>query len=333
MIDLVFTLDYELYGDGTGSLERHVFEPGTRINAVFQKWRTPFVVFVEAAEFEMIESEKSDKTIIRIKEQIRDYYNNGVEIGLHLHPQWYGGKHKNGKWVLNQNEYNLCTLSETKINSYIERSIAYIRETIGDPNFTPLVFRAGNWLFQPTRIVAEALLAHGIKVDSSVYKGGRQRQYGLNYRRALGNGYYWTFRGCVELPDPEGTMIELPVYTQMVPFWRMATPKRISIQRKGPNQAVQVASKNFLGLLDRARFRYPLKLDYCRLTSAELRRMTDVLVLEDKKNSEVYRPVVAIGHSKDLVDLDTVDAYLGYVRDRGIHVSTFLEVYAQCQNR
>lgn len=330
MINLIFTLDYEVYGDGTGSLEQLVYEPAEKLSEIFRKHQVPFVSFVEAAELEVIESKGIDEAVFKVKDQIRSFYRNGIELGLHLHPQWYGAKYENEKWLLDYSEYNLCVLPEPRIEIIVKRSISYLRNILGEPEFTPLAFRAGNWLFQPTEIAANVLSAHGLKVDSSVFKGGRQHQNGLDYRMAIQNGYYWTFHQRVERPDPNGVMLELPIYTRMVPFWDMLTSKRVSIQAITQSQSARTAKHKVLRLLDYFRFRYPLKLDFCRMTIDELCRMTKAIIREDKKNPGVYRPIVAIGHTKDLRDLDTVDAFLGYLKDHGIPISTFSEVYPRC---
>ena len=43
-----------------------------------------------------------------------------------------------------------------------------------------------------------------------------------------------------------------------------------------------------------------------------------------------FRPIVAIGHAKDLVDIDTVERFLDTLLERGIPVSTLQDVYPKC---
>ncbi len=128
-----------------------------------------------------------------VRKQVRELYREGFEIALHLHPQWCNACYRDGRWLLDFNEYNLCTLPENRIATIVEDSLDYLRHIIDEPSFTPLSFRSGNWLFQPTQPAASVLARNGIKVDSSVFKGGLQHKYGLDYRAALKNGYYWSF--------------------------------------------------------------------------------------------------------------------------------------------
>jgi len=332
MFEFILTIDYEKYGNGQGSLADLVYEPAEKLKPLLQKCGVELVLFVEVAELEVIEAGEADPAIGLVKEQLREFYGQGCEVALHIHPQWYNARSENGNWHLDHNEYNLCLLPQERIAQIVNRGIAYLQNVLGEPDFVPVSFRAGNWLLQPTRRVAEVLAERGIKVDSSVFKGGLQHQHGLDYRPALRNGYYWKFSDDVNIVDPKGTLLELPIYTEMVPIWRMATSKRLSLQRKAPLSAKSESSKN--GKLERIkdflRFRYPLKLDFCRMTLSEFIRMIERVIKEDEKDPDTFRPLVAIGHTKDLVDFDTVDSFLSYLRKKQILISTFKDIFPKC---
>ncbi len=329
MIECIFTIDYEIYGNGVGSLKDLVYEPARKLKRIFDQAKKKLVVFVEAAELEMIEAKGTDPAIDLVKDQIKDFFKKGFEIGLHLHPQWYNGLYENGRWLLDHSEYNLCTLPRERIAQIVDRSIGYFREALGMPDYTPLSFRAGNWLLQPTRTAATVLAGRDIRVDSSVFKGAVQHQHKLDYRRALRNGYYWTFADRVEIHDPKGSMLELPIYTQMVPAWKMLTTKRAVLQRKGSSRSSSGKEKLFR-FIDFVRLRYPLKLDFCRMTLSELTQMLDKLIREDQESPTTFRPIVAIGHTKDLTDFETVEGFLSYLRNKNIPMSTFEEIYHKC---
>jgi hypothetical protein len=329
MIECIFTIDYEIYGNGEGSLSELVFEPAEKLKAIFNEHGVKFVTFAEVAELEVIEGAGADSAISQIKQQIRDFYAEGFEIGLHLHPQWYNAQNRDGKWQLDNREYNLCALKGERIAQIINRSIAYLRNVLGVADYTPFSFRAGNWLFQPAETAAKVLTQRGIRVDSSVFKGGFQPQHKLDYRKAAKNGYFWKFHSDVAVPDPQGSLLELPIHTQMVPFWKMGTGKRISMQKKGPGGAAhgKMRLSRFRELL---RFKYPLKFDFCCMTIAELTGMLDRIIREDQKDPSAYRPLVAIGHTKDLFDFETVEAFLALLGEKRIAVSQFKEAYEKC---
>jgi hypothetical protein len=85
-------------------------------------------------------------------------------------------------------------------------------------------------------------------------------------------------------------------------------------------------TQKLIRALDFLRFRYPLKLDFCRMTINELTSMMNKVIQEDRQDPESYRPIVTIGHTKDLTDFDTVDSFLSFLKTNRITVSTFTDV-------
>ena len=165
-------------------------------------------------------------------------------------------------------EYNLCTLPIDRIVQMVDRAIAYFRQILDMPDFTPRSFRAGNWLFQATRTAAIVLAERGIRLDSSVFKGGLQQQHKLDYRRALKNGYYWTFADSVNVPEAEGILVELPIYHRWFHL-ENAYYQADDFRKKGGAAAglsYQTKWQEQLHhLREFLRFRYPLKFHFYRI--------------------------------------------------------------------
>jgi hypothetical protein len=333
MIECIFTLDYEIYGNGTGSLNDLVYQPGEQLRAIFHKWNAYFVNFVEVAEFERIEQHCTDPCIGRVRDQIKRLYQEGFETALHLHPQWYNARWQNDEWILDYNEYNLCTLSRARIAEIVGRALEYMRAVLDEPSFTPLSFRAGNWLFQPTQTAASVLAEHGVRVDSSVFKGGVQRNHRLDYRPASKNGYFWPFLDDANVPNEDGPWMEFPIYTEMVRPWKMSTSKRMKFGKNLGISSGRSRKEQVNRVLDFMRLRYPLKFDFCRMTVEEMTTLISRALEEDRKDPGTYRPLVAIGHTKDLVAPQAVDEFLGFLRRAGISVSTFNDIYPKVVER
>jgi hypothetical protein len=148
----------------------------------------------------------------------------------------------------------------------------------------------------------------------------------LDYRPALQNGDYWFFNSDVTELDPRGPWVEVPIYTEMVPFWRMPTSRRLGFGNAF-GATSQSTAKKLNRLRDFMRFRYPLKLDFTRMTLNELTRMMDRVVRKDRQNPARYLPIVAIGHTKDLVDPRTVSDFLSFLQANAITVTTFEGAY------
>ncbi|MBE3144718.1 MAG: hypothetical protein IMZ61_12480 [Planctomycetes bacterium] len=328
MIEFVFTIDYEIYGNGEGTLAKSVLEPAERLRSVFDKRNSRFVVFADVAELELIETNGTDQAIELVKCQLKDLHREGFEIGLHIHPWWYNAQYENGGWILDQTEYNFCTQPLERIRKIVDRSIAYLRNILASPDFTPTSFRAGHLLFQPTQPLGDVLAERGVWLDSSVYKGGLWRKYNLDYRRAPRNAYYWKFNKEVIIPDPQGHLLEIPIYTRQAPFWRLLTSKRVGLQHTG-GSAKQTGKRIINRFSDFMRFRYPHKLDLGQMNKAEMIRMIDRIIREDKKNPLIFRPIVAIMHTKDPIDYDAIECVLDILEKARVRISTFNETYAR----
>jgi hypothetical protein len=154
-----------------------------------------------------------------------------------------------------------------------------------------------------------------------------QRNHHLDYRPAKKNGYYWPFSSNVNEPDPLGQWLELPIHTEMVPPWKMATSKRMGMGNALGGSRASL-HKKVNRALDFMRLGYPLKFDFCRMTLEELTSMMDRVILLDRYDPDTLKPIVAIGHSKDLNDLPTVDSFLSYLRAQDIPVVTFENIFA-----
>ena len=76
-------------------------------------------------------------------------------------------------------------------------------------------------------------------------------------------------------------------------------------------------------LRDLLRFRYPLKFDFSRMTIDELTGTVERAMKRDVRQPSQYKPMVAIGHSKDSIDAPTINTFLSYLKSRDIKVATF----------
>ncbi len=124
-------------------------------------------------------------------------------------------------------------------------------------------------------------------------------------------------------------MLEIPTYSMMVPFWRMLTAKRVGLQRRSVTTA-QTRGERLNRYLDYLRPRYPLKFDFCRMTLEEMTSMMQAAIRDDARTPEIYRPLVAIGHTKDLEDFETIERFLAFLHKRGIPIVTFDSVRKKC---
>jgi hypothetical protein len=125
----------------------------------------------------------------------------------------------------------------------------------------------------------------------------------------------------VNVPDRDGKLLEVPIYTQIVPFWKMLGGKRLKLQRKA--RSTGQGSPAPRQLRDFLRLRYPRKFDFCRMTFEEMRNSVESALQEYERNGEGSGLIVAIGHSKDFIDPEATRRLLAFLKHRSIPVTTF----------
>src|SRR5580700_8658122 len=130
MPEFVFTLDYEIYGNGSGSLRDLVLDPTERLAEIFAEFDVPFVVFAEAVEFAKIEEAQCDPDSAGVRAQIRDLHSAGHEIALHLHPWWANARYEDGRWILDWSERVISALAPDRIETIVTDAIQYLREAL-----------------------------------------------------------------------------------------------------------------------------------------------------------------------------------------------------------
>ncbi|MCX7975236.1 MAG: hypothetical protein N3B16_12185 [Candidatus Aminicenantes bacterium] len=323
-------MDYEIYGEGIGRLKECVIRPAQQLLDIFKYYGYPLVVFPEVLEFEKIKEYGSDPDIDQVGLQLQQILNTGNEIGLHLHSWWANANFTCGKWQLDFSLANLCSLPGYKIREIIGKGLDILRRLLGDSQYQPIVFRNGFWIMQPTRVIVEILNEFNLKIDSTLFRGGRIRKYNVDYRPSVSNGYYWKILDDVNKHQDDGLLFEVPIYTELVPFWKMIS--RFN-KRKSMNNDKEVPSERLLKIIglraifgDYFRMKYPRKLDYCFLSLEEILTSLNKLIMLDERTNKDYKPIVLVGHSKNLTDFEKVDRMLEFIRKRNLRIVTFNQI-------
>jgi hypothetical protein len=193
MVEAIFTVDYEIYGNGAGALHELVYSPADRLRRIFEKWRVRLVNFVEVAELEKIDVFGADPAIDLVKRQIKELYCDGFELGLHLHPQWCNARYESGQWILDSSEYNLCTLPRMRISEIVQKSLAYLRDVVNAPRFAPLSLASVCSQIHNANFLAAALLGRAYSNTGDVkflLPGLKVARCSADKQQANGSWYY-----------------------------------------------------------------------------------------------------------------------------------------------
>ncbi len=343
---LVLTVDYEIFGNGTGDVRRHMVEPTERMARICEGHGVPLTVFLEAEEYVAFERHARDleravgyDPARLIREQVADLARRGHDFQLHLHPQWHQARHEAGTWHLRYELETVDHLFETaaETSRYIGERKALLEAlaSTSDRSHRVMTYRAGAFSARPGQRLLAALADHAFEIESSVVKGLHREDphYCLDYRDVQTPRRLWRVRSDVGVEEPDGSIWEIPIHSVMRRRYQQATFNRLraKFSPKVPREQQSAMMRRFANprhpfqMLKSLWEPAPIKLDFHNLSSGQLLRM----IREADWRAE-YGPLdvlVLIGHSKEHADDRVLDRFLGEVtKDPGLKVTTFAEI-------
>lgn len=345
--NLIFTLDYEIHGNGDGNPIELMVEPTYRLMTLLEKYGQRVTIMADVAEilcFKQYAAETGhdDYHVSDIEAQLCDAIRRGHDVQLHVHSSYFKAQYKNGAFDQCIEEYNMAALPIERIDEMVTECVSYLESLLRPikKDYKVWLFRAANWSMMPTESLYKVLVKHGITHDTSVYKGGVQGgNVCYDYREAYDNLFaYPASMHNINERDDNGTLIEWPIYTEMRPFWDFVTPMRVfrmirakfhkhkhanELGNERVNELKSTADKNDRSKLTlKSFFRLsPLKMDFNQVNSRGLKRM--MRNIDRRVSAERLavsgKPVdvVLIGHSKTFVPYNekTLEPFLRWVSE------------------
>jgi hypothetical protein len=95
MLKVLFTLDYEIHGNGEGSPRKLMIEPTGRLLRLFDQYGAKLTIMAEIAEIlrfkEYAEEQKRDDwNYGGIVSQLQQAVTSGHDVQLHIHSSYFG---------------------------------------------------------------------------------------------------------------------------------------------------------------------------------------------------------------------------------------------------
>ena len=322
--NLYFTLDYEIHGNGDGNPIDLMVEPTYRLMDMLEQYNQRLTIMADVAEILCFkryweQTGKDDFHVQEVEQQLCDAIRRGHDVQLHVHSSYFKAEWNGDHFDQCIEEYNMAALSYERITEMVSQSVKYLENLLQpiQSDYKVWLFRAANWSMMPTPTLYQVLVEHGITHDTSVYKGGCQGgNVCYDYRHAYDN--LLTYRASskdINLQDPAGDLWEMPIYTEMRPFWDFISPIRIFRmvrakfhKHKHNSQQVQnttttIADKNDNRHLSLRSFfvKSPLKMDFNQVNARGLKCMMKNIMRRAKLEHLSHVDIVLIGHSKTFV--------------------------------
>jgi len=235
-LQLIFTLDYEVHGNGEGCPNDLMVEPTRRMLDQFDRHGARLTILADVAEIlkfkEYAETTGRDEFHYRaIADQLRDAIRRGHDVQLHLHSSWFNARFENGRWVQDWSEYDFARLPLDRMEAYVRAGRDYLEGLLRsvDPAYRCTGFRAANWSMHPSRTAMDVLRNNGFVIESSVFKGGsRSGLVEFDYSGAPHALLPWrASHDDVCREDPSSEIWELPIYAEQRWVGAFLSPNRL----------------------------------------------------------------------------------------------------------
>ena len=290
MLKIIISLDYEIFGDGSGDVMKHMIKPTETLLSICDQTRNRMTIMLEMMEY--IKFREYDKALVAslgyspykmIQTQVLDAYRRGHDVQLHVHPQWYYAEFRNGQWLMDNPYISFEQIEMNEIYDMITLCKAELESLICsvDMNYQPVAIRLTNlpWT-QPPKKAVEVISQLGFKIHSLAMTTSKNNT----------EDGYW------HLSD---TLVELPILAFSVPSFKKYTFGRImtGLYRKSIMKNDVTAVKSKANSRNIFSCNYDLKWDFCKQSFKEMRLFLDKA--SRHYNSDIAVPLVMIGHSKD----------------------------------
>lgn len=348
---LVISVDYEIYGNGTGDVRQLMIEPAERMARICESHGVPLTVFFEAEEYlgfcqaarELRQCFGYDPAHV-IREQVISLVRRGHDFQLHSHPKWFRARFSDGRWSVRPDELSVDELFETQeeVDRYIAVRKAVLEEIVSSatPGRQVKAYRAGALRAEPGEKLLAALAANDIAVDSSVVWGLQDDKgtYPLDYRNAPRDRRAWRVRDNVCREDARGAVWEVPIYSMMRRRVHQLTPERVRAKfssRVPTDRKKEIVEQ--LGVptnpFRTAQFLFepvPIKLDFHNLSPSALMRY--IRSAPPPAPDDPMDVLVLIGHTKEHTNDRAFDHFLQLVgQDSSLQVVGFDAVIDELQ--
>lgn len=288
MYKVIFTSDYELHG-GNGSPRDLLVEPALRMLELLDRYGAKLTLMADAGELlkfkQYSDLHGEDRFHWRaIEAQLRRAVRTGHDVQLQLNPSWFDATwdERAGKWVQDSSAYDLARLPYSRVRVMIRNGKRLLEDTcrVATPGYKCIAFRAQHWSMRPSATVVRALVDEGFSIDTSVWPGGRgEGLVRFDHSRAPSAVVPWPVseRNACER-DPDGTLFEVPIYTERRPLWAFLTTHRLrrAIARRGTDHREERVSRSLRRTIGRGASMllraHPWRMDVDRCTGRELVR-------------------------------------------------------------
>lgn len=342
---MLLTLDYELYGDGSGDVFKHIIEPTQEILNICKRHDVHLTIFFEVVEYWRLKEEwmrgnhmgYSRDPIVAMEKQIQEAYLLGHDVQLHIHPQWVDAYFKDGHWIVNKTEWRLGNYlkgDNKSLTNLFRKGIKTIESLIQplNPSYRCIAIRAGGYNVQPSKGIVESMKETGLNIDSSIFPGGKENGILSNYdysniKPDIGS---WNIGDRLEVVG-ESSILELPIVAfPMIRLKKFFTKERFNGFLRNPQssakslEAKTSTNNKKSSIFDKFIYFFQTEWqtwDYCLFSPSQHKLFLKQI---EKQDRDVF---VLVGHPKSFSTGRGLEALLNFTPNNKYTYKTFSDIW------
>ncbi len=334
IIGLIFSLDYEIHGNGSGEFKNWAHLPTDQMLNIFDANGAKLTIMAEMGHYWAMKRYENifKEDISLFESQLKNAINRGHDVQLHFHPQWIDAKYEEGAWKMDFSRKTIERLCHNYNESFFyltkgKNDLQHLLTPV-NPEYQCICFRAGFLQIQPSENVISALIDAGFLSDSSVSKGMKYDNdlLSIDFTAALSSYAPWKILNYdICKSDEAGILYEFPIlstYSDLKDkiikrincFDKKIKIDEISSRFMSFQENWSMPSGHSISFTDKLR-RWMSKrwfyVDFCTSEySVLIKELKKVITDCKKKHIENYLPIVMIGHSKDFFFSNNLSNFL-----------------------
>ncbi len=350
MMELILTLDYEIFGKGSGNVFKHMIGPTEDFLNICAHEDIKVTIFFEVLEYIKIRDEwgrgnrmgYAEDPVMAIEAQLQKAFRDGHDIQLHLHPQWINAKYENG-WMVDEKYWRLPLVNREECGYSIEELLRLGKETIEsiirplDDSYRCIIMRAADFNIYPSQEICHAMRSAGIIADSSIIPGARADDgYSFfDYGSIPSSVPYWFVNDddLMNLSDSHSSsysLVEFPIFAISLKRYKKFDYHRIRTKMKNAQYALMRLKQKTDNKDFRSSIKYYLQGESVPwdFSLSSYWKMKDFYARAEEiaeRSDFIPHPFVMIGHSKEFLRKNSLMKFLRYAGKRHVRFITMLE--------
>jgi hypothetical protein len=313
-LQLIFTLDYEIFGDGTGNVNREQIIPTNQLLDIFEQYNAKLTLFFEYGQYLGYEKFASEHNSFEadnqlIVKQLKDVIERGHDVQFHYHPTWNKAKYENGEISLDSNLFDISDLDEPEIEEILTSGKSFLEDLLKSINleYECNSFRAGAWSMKKPSKVLPILKKCGFKCDSSVAPNAKfSSTYGkfdyTNSPKDFGSWYIDIRSDLLTKVSLNHDFLELPIYTKKsrLAFTKYFNQHYLKSQKIVSKFYKTKVSEQGMSKIDKIKKIIARNYYMADFNTMMPRTLLDMMngIYQEYKDTDKSIPLVLIGHSK-----------------------------------